>query len=204
MTRICPKYPKDMAGSHLQFAFLCRNSVRLNCKEVEGVPDRVLHRVEHLVNLFTLFLVKVKGILRYLLNDSNGSWIQPVLSSSLTWKSLQGYAGSGECPKSALLSQNRAHSNITKSGDVRAAEVRARLDSLRIGAHRDSALNQPIIRTEKCTENIDIDFSKKRLWDPFIRPGKKKRVFSNVLFFWIQCYPFRPDCISRSPEIFLF
>ena len=69
----------------------------------------------------------------------------------------------GECPKSALLSQNGAHSDITKSGDVRAAEVRARLDSLRIGAHRDSALNQPIIRTEKCTENIDMDFLKKRL-----------------------------------------
>ena len=68
-----------------------------------------------------------------------------------------------KCQKSALLSQNGAHSDITKSGDVRAAEVRARLDSLRIGAHRDSALNQPIIKTEKCIENIDIDFSKKRL-----------------------------------------
>ena len=66
-----------------------------------------------------------------------------------------------ECPKYGLLSQNGAHSDITKSGDVRAAEVRARLDSLRIGAHIDSALNQPIIRTEKCTENIDIDFLKR-------------------------------------------
>ena len=73
-----------MAGSHLQFAFLCRNSVRLNCEEVEGVPDRVLHRVEHLLTFSHFFLVKVKGILCYLLNYSNGSGIQPVLSSSLT------------------------------------------------------------------------------------------------------------------------
>ena len=151
-------------------------------------------------NFFTLFFSRSPGNPLLLVKRQYYSGCWAVLSHEKVGKDMQGV----ECPKSALLSQNGAHSDITKSGDVRAAEVRARLDSLRIGAHRDSALNQPIIRTEKCTENIDIDFSKKRLWDPFIRPGKKRRVLSNVLFFWIQCYPFRPDCISRSPEIFLF
>ena len=158
VTRICPKYPKYLTDSHLQFAFLCRNSVRLNCKEVEGVPDRVLHRVEHLLTFSHFFLVKVKGILCYLWNDNIALGAEQFSHMKKLARICR------KCPKSALLSQNRAHSDITKSGDVRATEVRARLDSLRIGAHRDSALNQPIIRTEKCTENIDIDFFKKRLY----------------------------------------
>ena len=40
--------------SHLQFALLCRNPVRLDGEEVEGVPDRVLHRVKHLLYSLTI------------------------------------------------------------------------------------------------------------------------------------------------------
>ena len=40
-----------LVSAHLQFALLCRNSVGLNGEEVEGVPDRVLHRVKHLPSL---------------------------------------------------------------------------------------------------------------------------------------------------------
>ena len=161
MTRICPKYPKDMGGSHLQFAFLCRNSVRLNCEEVEGVPDRVLHRVEHLLTFSHLFFSQSQGNRPLLVKRQQWLWNPAGAEQFSHMKKMARMCT--QCPKSALLSQNGAHSDITKSGDVRAAEVRARLDSLRIGAHRDSALNQPIIRTEKCTENIDMDFLKKRL-----------------------------------------
>ena len=42
---------KFHVAAHLQFALFCRNSVCLHREEVEGVPDRVLHRLKHLPKL---------------------------------------------------------------------------------------------------------------------------------------------------------